>query len=158
VVLRHLVEQVNAAGSRQLDAELEKVSSLVASRADRGQIAAAAKQASGLADQIAQQLRRQQYDRDLSTRVMQAITADGTPIAEQGERSAEQAAFAIDAIWLAYQKNEKAGNEQELRAAINRLFDLLQNPSAYNAPMFAAQLQKIRALLPGVKQAAVFYP
>jgi len=155
VVLRHLVEQVNSAGSRQLDAELEKVSSLVASGADRGQIAAAAKQASVLADQIAQQLRRQQYDRDLSTRVMQAITADGSPIAEQGERSAEQAAMAIDAIWLAYQKNEKMGNEQELRAAINRLFDLLQNPSAYNAPMFAAQMQKVKTLLPGVKQAAV---
>jgi hypothetical protein len=157
VVLRHLVEQVNPVGRRQLDAELEKVSSLVASGADRGQIAAAAKQASGLADQIAQQLRRQQYDRDLSTRVMQAITADGSPIAEQGWLSAEQAAFAIDAIWLAYQKNEKVGNEPELRAAINRLFDLLQNPSAYNAPMFVAQMQKVKTLLPGVKQAAVSY-
>ena len=86
VVLRHLVEQVNPTGSRQLDAELEKVSTLVASGADRGQIAAAAKQASGRADQIAQQLRRQPYDRDLSTRVMQAITADGSP--DRGTRRA----------------------------------------------------------------------
>ena len=66
--------------------------------------------------------------------------------------------MALDAIWLAYQKNEKVGNEPELRAAINRLFDLLQNPSAYNAPMFAAQMQKVKTLLPGVKQAAVSYP
>jgi len=158
VVLRHLVELVDPDGSRQFEAELQKVSSLVGSGADRAQIAAAAKQASARADQIAQHLRRQQYNRDLSIRVMQAITADGTPIAEQGERSAEQAAMALSAIWLAYQKNEKISNEQELQAAINRLFDLLQNPSTYNAPTFAAQMQKVRTLLPGVKQAAVSYP
>jgi hypothetical protein len=151
VVFRHLVEQVNADGGRKLDTELEKVSTLVGSGADREQIAAAAKQASILTDQIAQQLRSQQYNRDLSARVMQAIAADGTPIAEQGERSAEQAAMALDAISLAYQKNEKTGNEPELRAAITRLFDQLQNPSVYNAPMFAAQMQKVKSLLPGVK-------
>jgi hypothetical protein len=155
VAFRHLVEQVNPDGSRQLDAQLENVFALVGSRAEGEQIASAAKQASGLADQIAQQLRTQKYDRDLSTRVMQAIAADGNPIAEQGERSAEQAAMAIDSIYVAYQKNEKIGNDPELRAAINRLFDQLQNPSAYNAPMFAAQMQKVRTLLPGVKQAAV---
>jgi hypothetical protein len=155
VVFRHLVEQVNADGSRQLDAQLEKLATLVGSRADREEIAATAKRASGLADQIAQQLRNQRYDRDLSARVMQAIAADGTPIAEQGERSAEQAAMALDAICLAYQKNEKIENEPELRAAINQLFDQLQNASAYNAPTFAAQMQKVRTLLPGVKQAAV---
>jgi len=154
-VFRHLVEQINPDASRQLDAELDKVSTLVGSGADREQIAAAAKRAAGQADQIAQQLRGQQYNRDLSTRVMQAIAADGTPIAEQGERCAEQAAMALDAISLAYQKNEKIGNDQELQAAIKRLFDQLQNASAYNAPMFAAQMQKVRTLLPGVKQAAV---
>lgn len=155
VVFRHLVEAVNPDGGRRLDAELEKVSTLVGSGADREQIAAASKQAAAVADQIAQQLRSQQYNRDLSTRVMQAIAADATPIAEQGERSAEQAAMALDAICLAYQKNEKIGNDQELRAAINRLFDQLQNASAYNAPMFAAQMEKIRTLLPGTKQAAL---
>jgi len=150
VAFRHLAEQVNPDGSRKLDAQLASLAALVGSEADREQIAAAAKRASAQADQIAQQLRHQQYDRDLSARVMQAIAADA-PIAEQGERAAEQAAFALDSIWLAYQKNEKVGNEQELRAAINRLFDQLQNPSAYNAPAFAAQMQKVKALLPGGK-------
>ena len=151
MVFRHLVEQVNADSSRQLDAELEKVATLVGSGADKEQIAAAAKKASGLAEQIAQQLRSQQYNRDLSARVMQSIAADGNPIAEQGERSAEQAAMALDAISIAYQKNEKIANEPELRAAITRLFDQLQNPSVYNAPMFAAQMQKVKTLLPAAK-------
>jgi hypothetical protein len=154
VVFRHLVEQISPEDSRQLDAQLEKVSTLVGSGSDREQIESAAKQASGMADRIAQGLRRQPYGRDLSARVMQAIAADGAPIAEQGELSAAQAAMALDSISLAYQKNEKSGNEQELRAAINRLFDQVQNPSAYNAPMFAAQMQKVKKLLPGVQQAA----
>jgi len=152
VVFRHLVEQVNPDSCSRLDAQLEKLSILVSTGADRGQIAATAKQASGLADQITQQIRHQQYDRDLSARVMQAITTDGTPIAEQGERSAEQAVMALYAISTAYEKNEKIANEADLKAAINRLFDLLQqNPSAYNAPTFAAQLQKVKTLLPGAK-------
>jgi Cytochrome c554 and c-prime len=151
MVFRHLVEQVSPDSSRQLDAELERVATLVGSGADKEQIAAAAKKASGLAEQIAQQLRSQQYNRDLSARVMQSIAADGNPIAEQGERSAEQAAMALDAISIAYQKNEKIANEPELRAAITRLFDQLQNPSVYNAPMFAAQMQKVKTLLPAAK-------
>jgi hypothetical protein len=155
IVFRHLVEQVTPQTSHQLDAELDKVSTLIGNNGDKDQIAAAAKRAASLADQIAQQLKAQQYNRDLSERVMQAIAADGTPIAEQGERCAEQAAMALDAISLAYQRNEKIGNEPELQAAIKRLFDQLQNASAYNAPMFAAQMQKVKELLPGAKQAAV---
>lgn len=151
VVLRHLIEQVSPEGGKQLDAQLAKVSSLVSDWANREQISAAAKQAAAAADQIVQQLRRQQYNRDLSARVMQAIAADGNPISEQGERCAEQAAFALDAIRVAYQKNEKLDNAQDLQAAVNKLFDLLQNPSAYNAPMFAAQMQKVKTLLPGAK-------
>src|SRR5271157_505339 len=64
VVFRHLVEQVNADGSRQLDAQLEKLATLVGSGADREEIAATAQRAAGLADQIAQQLRNQRYNRD----------------------------------------------------------------------------------------------
>ena len=59
--------------------------------------------------------------------------------------------FALDAIRLSYQKNEKLENAQDLEAAVNKLFGLLQNPSAYNAPMFAAQLQKVKTLLPAAK-------
>jgi hypothetical protein len=152
MVFRHLVEQVSADRGQQFNAQLERVASLMGTGADRNQIASAAKQAAASTDQIAQQLRSQKYDRDLSARVMQAIASDATPISEQGERSAEQAAFAIDAIWLAYQKNEKVDNQAELRAAINRLFDLLQqSPSLYNAPNYAAQLQKVKALLPAAK-------
>jgi hypothetical protein len=120
----------------------------VGSFADREQIAAAAKSAADAADQILQQVRRQQYDAALTTRVMQEIAGDGNSIAEQGERAAEQAAMALDSLSIAYQKNEKIANQPELSAAIDRLFQQFNNPSAYNAPVFAAEMQKLKVLLP----------
>lgn len=148
IVFRDLVKQINPDTGKQLDADLDQVTGLVGSWGDREQIAAAAKMASTLADQILQQVRHQQYDANLTTRVMQAIAGDGNSIAEQGERSAEQAAMALESLSLAYQRNEKAGNQPELRAALDRLFHQLDNPSAYNAPGFAAEMQKVKVLLP----------
>lgn len=58
IVLRHMTRQVNPDGSRQLDAALEQVSSLVGNAGARAEIAAAAQRASGLAGQLAEQLRR----------------------------------------------------------------------------------------------------
>jgi hypothetical protein len=158
IVFRHLVKQISPDTGKQLDANLDQVSGLVGSWGDREQIAAAAKTASTLADQVLQQVRRQQYDANLTIRVMQAIAADGNLIAEQGERSAEQAAMALDSLALAYEKNEKVGNQPELRAAIDRLFKQLSNPSAYNAPVFAAEMQKVKALLPHGIQTASSQP
>jgi hypothetical protein len=37
----------------------------------------------------------------------------------------------------------KPANSAELRTAIDGLFALLQDPSAYSAPRFAAQMQKV---------------
>lgn len=152
IVFRDLVEQVNPNSGKQLDAALEQVSNLVGSWGDREQIAAAAKSASTVADEVVQQLRRQQYDSSLTARIMQAI-AGHTYIAQHGERCAEQAAMALDSLVIAYQNNDKVGNASELRAAIDRLFQQLNNPSTYNAPTFATQMQKVKALLPRTTQA-----
>jgi hypothetical protein len=146
-VFRHLVEQVNPQSAKQLDSSLEQVSNLVGSWADREQIVNAAKNAAGEADQIVQQLRKQQYDAGLTARVMAAICGDSSTIAQQGERSAEQAAMALDTLSVAYRTNQKSSSP-ELKGAIDRLFQQLDNPSAYNAPMFAAQMQKVKAVLP----------
>jgi hypothetical protein len=148
IVFRHVAAEVNRDAATKLDAELDHLSGLFGNGSDHTQIDASAKQASLLADQIAHDLDHQQYDENLTARVMQSISADGANIANAGERSAEQAAMALDSLAISYSKNAKAPNQQELRAAINRLFEELRNPSAYNAPQFAARLQKIRTLLP----------
>jgi hypothetical protein len=86
--------------------------------------------------------------------VMQAIAADGNSIAEQGERSAEQAAMALDSLSLAYQRGEKLGSQPDLKAAIDKLFQQFNNPSAYNGPVFASEMQKLKGLLPRGAQTA----
>jgi Cytochrome c554 and c-prime len=154
IVFRELVKQISPDSGKQLDSDLEQVSGLVGSWGDRDQIATAAKTASGLADQVLQEVRKQRYDSNLTTHIMLAIAADGNTIAEQGEGAAEQAAMAIDSLALAYQRNEKVANGAELRAAIDRLFQQLNNISAYNAPMFAVEMQKVKVLLPHGTQTA----
>jgi hypothetical protein len=157
IVFRDLVAQITPDTGKQLDSDLDQVSTLVGSWGDREKIAAAAKNASALANEIVQQLRHQQYDSNLTARIMQAIAGDGS-IAQQGERSAEQAAMALDSLAIAYQNNDKIGNPSDLRAAIDRLFQQLNNPSAYNAPTFAAQMQKVKLLLPRGSQTADLRP
>jgi hypothetical protein len=154
VVFRHVATEVNPEVGKQLNASLDKVSELIGNWGSKDQLAATSQQAAGLANQIAEQLQRQQYDADLTARVMQSIAADAQVISLDGERSAEQAAMALDSLSIAYAKNNKGVNEPDLRAAINKLFQQLDNPSAYNAPQFAAQMQRVRALLPRATQAA----
>jgi hypothetical protein len=76
---------------------------------------------------------------------MRAICADADYISNTGERSAEQAAMAIDSFYIAYSK--ETGVNKEVRSAIDALFQELQNPSSYSAPKFSASLKRVGAAL-----------
>jgi hypothetical protein len=147
VVYRILVKEITPDAGKDLDADLEQVNSLVGNWHQREEIASAANKAAMQADHDLQGVRSAHFDSALTARLMMAIAADGNSIAAQGERPAEQAAMALDSLALAYQRNEKTANP-DLRAAIDKLFEQFNNPSAYNAPMFAAEMQKLRLLLP----------
>ena len=88
-----------------------------------------------------------QYDQAISLRMMQRIADDAENIAIADERAAEQAAMAMDSLYIAYGKDTKPGNDAEVRGAINGLFQQLENPSSYNADQFAAALRRIRPML-----------
>jgi hypothetical protein len=87
------------------------------------------------------------YDRAVVLRTLQLIPDDAENISLADERAAEQAAMAMDSLYIAYSKDAKPANAAEVRAIINELFQQLENPSAYNADQFASSLRKIRALL-----------
>jgi len=53
----------------------------------------------------------------------------------------------LDSLFRAYDQNVKPPNASELRAGIDGLFQQLQDPSAYSAPRFTAQMQKVSDLL-----------
>ena len=148
VVFRWFVGVVDPQGGARLDAAVDHVSNLIGTWASPQEISAAAQDAAAVTEQVLQNLKAQQYSRELTGRIMLAIAANGNAIADGGERAAEQAYMALDTLSIAYTANGKIGNEQELRAAINKLYQQLQNPSAYNAPQFQQQLQKIQAMLP----------
>jgi len=100
-----------------------------------------------VAHQFAERLEAMSYEPSIALRAMQGITGDAELISLGDERAAEQAAMALDALYIAYSRQANPSNAPEVRAAINGLFQQLENPSAYNADQFAAALKRIHDLI-----------
>ena len=89
-----------------------------------------------------------QFDQAITLRLMKSIAGDADTIAAEGERSAEQATMVMDSLFIAYSQNAHLGNEPQIKAAIHTLFQLLEDPSAYNGFRFARELKNLNSLLP----------
>jgi cytochrome c554/c'-like protein len=149
VVLRHVVQEADSAAAQQLASEVEKVYGLVtALGSDRRQVATEAASAAEVAERLAQRLNGMTFDQPTTLRLMKSIAADADAIANQDERAAEQATMALDSLFVAYAKNTKLANEQQIRAGINALFKQLDDPSAYNGFQFASALKSLNSALP----------
>ena len=147
-VFRLLAKQIDSANAQELDRQLFAVSEEMSKlNPDRNAVASAASAAAPLAQRIAERLGTMQYGQAVALRMLQRISDDAENIALADERAAEQAAMAIDSLYVAYSKDAKPANAAEVRAAINELFQQLENPSAYNADQFASSLRRIHTLL-----------
>ena len=147
-VFRLLARQIDSGNGLELDKQLLTVSSEMSKlNPDRTVVAEAASAAAPLAQQIAERLAVMPYDQAITLRMLQRIADDAENIALADERAAEQAAMAMDSLYIAYAKDAKPANDAEIRAAINVLFQQVENPSAYNADQFAAALRRIRPML-----------
>jgi hypothetical protein len=147
-VFRDLAHQVDDAGASRLDDQVAQIAKLLSQiNPDRDAVAAAAVSTTSLANEIAGRIEKQPYDAALTMRLLQRITNDADEISSEGERAAEQAAMALDSLFIAYSRSEKISNTAEVRAAINGLFQQLENPSAYNPNDFAGQMRKLNSLL-----------
>jgi hypothetical protein len=147
-VFRHFAKQIDSGSAQELDKQLLTVSTEMSKlNPDRTIVANAALAAAPLAQRIAERLATMQYDQAITLRMLQRITDDAENIAISDERAAEQAAMAMDSLYIAYSKDAKPSNDAEVRPAINALFQKLENPSAYNADQFASALRRIRPLL-----------
>jgi hypothetical protein len=147
-VFRHIAGAIDPSLTNQLVSQLDNIVQLSGKPGTKDQVAAAAKEAAGTAEQVAQRVQAQSYDRNLTARLLQEIANDSETISMEGERSAEQAYMALASLSSAYTKNEQVANQTDLRAAIDELVQQLDNPSAYNAPRFAAKMQRVATLLP----------
>ena len=147
-VFRLLAKQVDSANGQELDRQLLTVSTEMSKlNPDRRIVADAAAAAAPLAQRIAVRLSTMQYDQAIALRMLQRIADDAENISISDERAAEQAVMALDSLYIAYSKDAKPADAAEVRAAINALFQQLENPSFYNADQFAAALRRIRPLL-----------
>jgi Cytochrome c554 and c-prime len=148
LVFRILARQVDPSSAQELDQRLGTVANEMSKlNPDRNTVAAAAISAAPVAQRFAERLATMSYDSSIGLRAMQAIAQDGETISLGDERTAEQAAMALDSLYIAYSKQISPPNAPEVRVAINGLFQQLENPSTYNANQFAAALRRIRDLL-----------
>ena len=148
-VFRILAAQVDSDRAAELDRNLSAVSAEMSKlNPDREAVAAAASAAAPVAQRFAERLAAMPYNAALALKLLQRITENADAIALADERAAEQATMALDSLYIAYSKNSAPSNGAEVRAAINGLFEQLQDPSSYNADQFASALRKLRSLLP----------
>jgi hypothetical protein len=111
---------------------------------DRSVVAGAASSAAPIAQRCAERLSSMAYDRALTLRMLQQLCDAADQIALADERAAEQATMAVDSLYIAYAKDTNPGDGPQARAAINGLFQQLENPSSYNADQFAQSLRRLR--------------
>jgi hypothetical protein len=148
VVFRYAAMQTDATAAAKLESEVATLAGLLGQlSANREQIAASADRAADLAHSLSLALNRRAYDQAFTLQVMRKIAADSRGIAQQGQRAAEQATMSLDSLFAAYKQNTGDPDAAEVRAAINGLFQQIDNPSSYSAPRFAAQMQKVSELL-----------
>lgn len=146
-VFRLFAKQIDPTSAQDLDRHMLTVSAEMSRlNPERTAVANAALSAAPLAQQFADRLAKMSYDQAITLRMLQSISDNADAIAASDERAAEQAAMAIDSLYIAYSKDTKPGDATEARAAINVLFQQLENPSSYNADQFASALKRLRPL------------
>jgi len=148
IVFLHLAKAVDPAAGADLSTKVLKVQSEMSKlNPDPNAVVGDAAAAIPVAQQFAQRLATATYDAGLAKRVMISITGDAENISYSGERCAEQAAMALDSLYIAYSKEANPSDAAGVRAAINGLFPLLENQSYYEPGAFASQMKKVGALI-----------
>lgn len=145
---RQLVMVVDSEAGKQLEADMAKLAGQINDlKSNRQEITTVATHAAGVIDALARRLASSTYDSATAVRLMRGISGDAENISSQGVRSAEQAFMALDSMLIAYTKNSPAGNTKELRAAMNDMYQQLENPANYQPARFAAELRRFNGLL-----------
>jgi hypothetical protein len=148
VVLRDILNQADRSAAQQLAAEVDRLYRLIGTTgSNRAQIAEQATSTADVADRIAKRLASLSFDHSLTGRLLKNISGDGDYISAQDERAAEQAAMALDSLFVVYSRKARIGNADAVRASIHKLFRQLDNPSSYDARKFAQHMRALNELL-----------
>jgi hypothetical protein len=146
-VARHIARIADPASAPKLEADLARLAADVSKlQSDRAAVAAESASLESALDALARRLGSTPVDRGRTVEYARAIAGDGETISKLGERSAEQAAMSLETLMGALGGNGGV-DPAAARAALDRLFQQLQNPSAYDPRRFEPELRRIGDLL-----------
>ena len=149
-VARLIVRAADAGAGERFDADMTQLAFEMSKlQGDRTKIAGIAGGVNTLLDGVAARLAARPADAALTVEYMRGIVDEADRIAAFGERSAEQAAMSLEALFSGYRTATGADEDQAVRAALDRLFQQLENPSAYDPRRFAAELKRVGEVVPG---------
>jgi len=149
VVLRQVVNEMDAGAGRELADDIDRLyASITSLKSDRAQVATLAASTADLAGRLVPRLTAASYDQPGTLRLMKAILNSADYITRQGERPAEQAAMAVQSLYVAYSAKGKPANDAAIQGALSGLFKQMENPSSYDAFKFADQMRALDRLLP----------
>lgn len=149
VVFKQVVGEVDPDSGRQIEDNINRLYAMItALNGDRSQIAALATSTSDLVGKEVPKLTAAMYDQARTARMMKAIVGQTDYITVQGERPAEQALMSLQSLYNVYASKGKPANDAQITEQFAALFKLVDNPSAYNAFTFAAQMKALGRLLP----------
>jgi hypothetical protein len=147
-IFHELVAQADSDQTAKLDAELSQLAHLMSQlNPDRDAVASAATNSARLVGDLSARIGSTPNDSGSTLHLLQKISGDADTVSGQGEHAAAQAAMAIQSLFVAYDRNQKMQNSEQLRAAISGLFRELQNPSSYDPARFAARMRQVNALV-----------
>src|SRR5277367_1772993 len=145
-IFHELVAQADSDQTAKLDAELSQLAHLMSQlNPARDAVASAATNSARLVGDLSARIGSTPNDSGSTLHLLQKISGDADNVSAQGEHAAAQAAMAIQSLFVAYDRNQKMQNSEQLRAAISGLFQELQNPSSYDPARFAARMRQVNA-------------
>jgi hypothetical protein len=147
-IFHELVAQADSDEAAKLDTELSQLARLMSQlNPNREAVATAATNSARMIEELSAKIGSTPNDPGSTLRLLQKISGDADNVSAQGEHAAAQAAMAVQSLYVAYDRNERIQNSEQLRAAIAALFQELQNPSSYDPARFAVRMRQVNALL-----------
>ncbi len=148
VAVARLVLRVSDPGSADtLESQIHNVAAEVSKlQADRARVAAATATLQNALDALAVRLASAPVDRNRTIQYVRAIAEDAERISIAGERAAEQAAMSLETLIGTLSQNKEV-DSAAARAALDRLFQQLENPSGYDPRKFEPVLRRMTDVL-----------
>jgi hypothetical protein len=146
-IARHIARLDDPGVADALESQLQNVAAEVSKlQTDRARLAGATLALQTSLEALARRLSTAPVDRTRTVQYVRAIVEDADRIAVVGERAAEQAAMSLETLFGALVQNKEA-DPAATRAALDRLFQQLENPSGYDPRRFAPLLGRMTDLL-----------